>query len=331
MEEVEGNIVMGNGSTVQPVGMATFTLDFGNIKVPYSMVVADLEVPGVIGYDFLYSHGGLVDVQQGGHKLKCKLESRLPSLFRIILKENVTVPLRTESLTTGVVETKDKIGQCISATLESASAVVPQNQKSRTVDQLPEILRDLHMQSSTFLDAELKQKVHQTSLKQMKSSETEIGRAKIVIHEINPTPIKQPLCRQRHVKRQSSSSPRANAAIRVLKSHNVWLTDTRPKLQPKCRRPYITQKLTDMVYRIRKSNSKETVIHQSRMRPYLERIPDDDASRTSADSEDPDGADPDICLRAICPRVTAMTPLTPRTRYGCRVVPPSRYNNHGRF
>jgi hypothetical protein len=111
LEEVEGNIVMGNGTTVQPVGMATFTLDFGNIKVPYSMVVADLEVTGVIGYDFLYSHGGLVDVQQGtvtisGHKLKCKLESRLPSLFRIILKENVTVPLRAESLTTGVVKTK---------------------------------------------------------------------------------------------------------------------------------------------------------------------------------------------------------------------------------
>jgi hypothetical protein len=48
-----------------------------------------------------------------------------------------------------------------------------------------------------------------------------------------------------------------------------------------------------MVYRIRKSNSKETVIHQSRMRPYLERIPDDDASTIPVHSEDPDGADPD--------------------------------------
>jgi transposase InsO family protein len=123
LQEVEGNIVMGNGSAVKALGIANFLLEFGNLLLSFPMVVAKLEVPGVIGYDFLYSHGGLVDVPQGqvtlkGQILQCKLESRLPSLFRISLEENVSVPPRTEILTTGIVEPMKDTAHCTSAILE---------------------------------------------------------------------------------------------------------------------------------------------------------------------------------------------------------------------
>jgi len=102
-------------------------LEFGGLTTSFQIVVAKLEVPGVLGYDFLYAHGGIVNVAESevtlnNHTLSCKLESRLPSLFRISLKANVTVPPRTEIMTTGIIEPRDDIEHC-------SSAIVEPNQK----------------------------------------------------------------------------------------------------------------------------------------------------------------------------------------------------------
>jgi hypothetical protein len=86
---MESDIVVGNGCTIKPLGQATFPLAFGDhLQLDFTLVVASLEVPCIIGYDLLSAHGGLVDVPNSklvlnGTAVQCHVETTAPSLFRI--------------------------------------------------------------------------------------------------------------------------------------------------------------------------------------------------------------------------------------------------------
>ena len=65
------------------------------------MIIADIELPAVLGYDFMTKNKCNIDVTSQTISLNdqivsCQLESQLPSLFRITIDQKVTIPARSE-------------------------------------------------------------------------------------------------------------------------------------------------------------------------------------------------------------------------------------------
>ena len=104
LQPYDDHLVMGDGSKVRPLGKAKIEFSVGgNYVMTYNMVIAEVEVPAVLGYDFLKSRGAILDIcsqklMLNDHTFECILESRLPSLFRISLSDTVTIPARSEMM-----------------------------------------------------------------------------------------------------------------------------------------------------------------------------------------------------------------------------------------
>ena len=99
-------IRMGDDASITAIGCAIFPLTINGRLTPQKMVVANIEVAGVLGYDFLYDNGADVNIREGsvsinGTAIKCELESKLPSVFRINTCETVTIPPNSEIIIRG--------------------------------------------------------------------------------------------------------------------------------------------------------------------------------------------------------------------------------------
>ena len=113
LQPTSGELVMGDGGTVTPLGLIEADVQVGSgPQVHHQFIIADIQVPAVLGYDFLMQHHGAVDVRNqelilGECHIECQLESRLPSLFRINLLETVSIPPRSEVIVHAKVNNMD--------------------------------------------------------------------------------------------------------------------------------------------------------------------------------------------------------------------------------
>ena len=94
---------MADGSLVPVCGEASFSVQIKGVSYTQTMAVAEIETPVVLGYDFMCEHHCQINVPNGevhlnGNLIKCVYESTLPSIFRIQVAENVTVPQATEMI-----------------------------------------------------------------------------------------------------------------------------------------------------------------------------------------------------------------------------------------
>lgn len=64
--------------------------------LPQKMVIANIDVAGVLGYDLLYENA--VSINLNGNKVQCELESDLPSVFRVTISETITIPPNSEMI-----------------------------------------------------------------------------------------------------------------------------------------------------------------------------------------------------------------------------------------
>jgi hypothetical protein len=109
LQPTSGNLVMGDGGAVKPLGLITARVNIGNdVEVQHPLVIAEVEVPAVLGYDFLVEHKGTVDVGKqtlmlNDHHIPCQLESRLPSLFRVTVADTVSIPPHSEMMVPGLI------------------------------------------------------------------------------------------------------------------------------------------------------------------------------------------------------------------------------------
>ena len=81
----------------------------GNFTTVQKFTVADIDLPAVIGYDFLHSLKCTLDMGEDvlildENQIKCIKESQMSSLFKISLAKKVTIPPKTEVITTGKIE-----------------------------------------------------------------------------------------------------------------------------------------------------------------------------------------------------------------------------------
>ena len=89
------------------------------------MVIADLDISGVLGYDFLYENAVSINIRDGslalnGDMIQCELESELPSVFRVTLSETVTIPPNSEIIVQGKIN--DKSNNLTHAIVEPTSS-----------------------------------------------------------------------------------------------------------------------------------------------------------------------------------------------------------------
>ena len=94
---------MGDGASINALGCAIFLLNIRGSLMPQKIVVANIEVAGVLGYDFLHENGVDINVREGslsmhGITIKCQLVSKLPAVFRINTCKTVTVPANSEMI-----------------------------------------------------------------------------------------------------------------------------------------------------------------------------------------------------------------------------------------
>lgn len=104
---------MANGDTTLPRGNAIFELSINDTNLRHKMTIADIEVPVIIGYDFLYEHDCSINIKDnclrfGQDNIKCHPRSQyVSSVFRICLAETVTVPPGTEKIVKGKIDKED--------------------------------------------------------------------------------------------------------------------------------------------------------------------------------------------------------------------------------
>ena len=108
---------MANGDRSLPKGNAKCDMTIQGLRLSHKMTIADIEVPVILGYDFLYEHDCSISVKDscltlGKKYIKCHLEGQnVNTVFKICLDESVTVPPGMEMMVKG--EISDENG-CLS-------------------------------------------------------------------------------------------------------------------------------------------------------------------------------------------------------------------------
>ena len=125
LEPYKLKLRMGDGALRSTLGCAVIPMVFNGQLLPQKMVIADIDVPGVLGYDFLYENAMSIIVRDGslalnGNQVKCELESDLPSVFRVTVRETVTIPPNSKMIVQGKVN--HDIFQCAQAIVEPADS-----------------------------------------------------------------------------------------------------------------------------------------------------------------------------------------------------------------
>jgi hypothetical protein len=94
---------MADGSPVVPLGIVKIPLQIDNQIVYQEMLVVDVEIPAVLGYDFMTKNKCIINIPNhsvclNDQTIGCILESQVPSLFRISLSQKVTIPALSEMI-----------------------------------------------------------------------------------------------------------------------------------------------------------------------------------------------------------------------------------------
>ncbi|CAG2219653.1 unnamed protein product [Mytilus edulis] len=91
------------------MGHVDLPIKIGNYTIIQKFTVAEIDVPAVIGYDFLHKNNCTIDMGKGvlllkDSKIDCIKESQMSSTFKIKLSDKLTIPPNTEVIISGIVE-----------------------------------------------------------------------------------------------------------------------------------------------------------------------------------------------------------------------------------
>lgn len=97
LEPYESKLKMADGRQVQPLGKIKFPLAIDNQIIWQNCIVAEIDLPIVLGYDFLYENKCIIDglsqpLVLNNMTVNCDLESQMPRLCRIAIDQKVIIP-----------------------------------------------------------------------------------------------------------------------------------------------------------------------------------------------------------------------------------------------
>ena len=144
MEPLNKTIMLANGDKINPQGQVKLSLHTKIGTFYQNFVVVETKEPLILGNDFLSSHQCVIDVANHslsimGKSVDCILESRLDSLFRLRLSEDIKIPGNSEMVIPGYiakVESRyvpdclliEPSKECVNKGLVVAKALVNPNQ-----------------------------------------------------------------------------------------------------------------------------------------------------------------------------------------------------------
>jgi transposase InsO family protein/predicted aspartyl protease len=113
LQEVAVKLRMADGGLVTPLGSALFQLQIQGRTYHQRILVADVEAPVVLGYDFLHKYNCKLNMGKGilkidKRKILCRKESQMPSVFKITVAKTVTIPGASEMVLQAEVKGKPK-------------------------------------------------------------------------------------------------------------------------------------------------------------------------------------------------------------------------------
>ncbi|CAG2235911.1 unnamed protein product [Mytilus edulis] len=90
-------LCLADGSFVNTMGHVDLPIKIGNYTIIQKFTVAEIDVPAVIGYDFLHKNNCTIDMGKGvlllkDSKIDCIKESQMSSTFKIKLSDKLTIP-----------------------------------------------------------------------------------------------------------------------------------------------------------------------------------------------------------------------------------------------
>lgn len=102
------NLRMADGRTLKSLGAAILPIQTPVKVVYHELVVADVDIPMIIGFDFLSKHKCVLNLgertlQIDDSVIPCKTETSLNSLFKISVKSDVEIPPLSECIVNGEV------------------------------------------------------------------------------------------------------------------------------------------------------------------------------------------------------------------------------------
>ena len=86
IQKNDKQLCLADGSIVETMGHIELPIKIGDFTTVQKFTVADIDVPAVIGYDFLHDNRCTLDMGDGilsleGMKIKCFKESQMKSIF----------------------------------------------------------------------------------------------------------------------------------------------------------------------------------------------------------------------------------------------------------
>ena len=102
------DILTANGESLQVEGRAVVDIQFENFQCSNIAVIANINVDGILGLDFMRSQSATIDIERNivkvqGHELGVQMLGQI-GCYRVSVSETVTLPPRTESIIDGKVE-----------------------------------------------------------------------------------------------------------------------------------------------------------------------------------------------------------------------------------
>jgi hypothetical protein len=109
IKKINTKLCLADGGAINTMGYIDLPIQVGNFTTVQKFTVADIDVPAVIGYDFLHSHKCTLEMGEevltlDENQIQCIKESQMSSLFRISLAEKATIPPKAEVIATGKIE-----------------------------------------------------------------------------------------------------------------------------------------------------------------------------------------------------------------------------------
>ena len=97
-----------NGELIQTIGKTILSMRINDRCFSHQFLIADIDVPAVLGYDFLYSNnckldmgGGILTIEDT--QILCQKESQMETIFKITVEENVILSPFSEVIVMGKV------------------------------------------------------------------------------------------------------------------------------------------------------------------------------------------------------------------------------------
>lgn len=101
-------LCLADGGQIKTFGYIDLPVTIHDITLTHKFIIAEIDVPAIIGYDFLSKFKCTLDLGVGiltlyQNKIQCIKESQIDSVFKVSLMEKVTIPPNAEIIATGQV------------------------------------------------------------------------------------------------------------------------------------------------------------------------------------------------------------------------------------